>query len=163
MKKILLLFLLLSSSNMLAQKQVTKKLVEKIFLESKVKISKGSFSLPANSSWKFNNIDSLYFKQDTLTAFRYKSGKHKSPCEAVDWTFYSKNKFILGKESLCKEPPRRSTTKFPENYFSIAIYIVENEIMIDVLRNDKMIMESFKVFNVEENDEYNKVVLIRRF
>jgi hypothetical protein len=64
---------------------------------------------------------------------------------------------------LCKEPPRRSTTKFPDNYFSIAIYTVENEIIIDVLRNDKMIMESFKVFNVEENDEYNKVVLIRRF
>ncbi len=34
----------------------------------------GKFTLPSNKSWEFNNIDSLYFKKDTLNAFVYKEG-----------------------------------------------------------------------------------------
>ena len=65
---------------------------------------------------------------------------------------------------MCKEPPSISTLKFPDDYFSIAIYKVEHEIMIDVLsRNDKMIMESFKVVSLEIKKDFNKIVLQRRF
>ncbi len=92
-----------------------------------------------------------------------KDQKHKSLCEVVDWTFYSKNAFVLGKESNCKEPPTRSVTRHPNDYFGIAIYSVENETMIDVLRYDKMIVESFIVLEVKETEDCTKIKLVRRF
>ena len=132
-------------------------------IENIAKRKNGSISLPSSNSWVFNNSDSLYFKLDTLIATRNKASKSKSLCESVDWTFYQKNAFILGKESNCKEPPTRSVTKYPEDYFTIAIYKVDEEVMIDVLRNDKMIVESFIVKEIDDQEDYTKLKLIRRF
>lgn len=146
-----------------AQSRITKSILQKIIRDSQVEMHNGKFTLPSNKSWEFNNADSLYYKQDTLTAILYKSSKHKSLCELVDWTFYRKNTFILGNESNCKEPPTRKVEKYPKDYFTIAIYTFENETMIDVLRYDKMIVESFIVMNIEENQECTKIKLIRRF
>lgn len=79
----------------------------------------------------------------------YKEGtKHKSLCEVVDWSFYRKNAFVFGQGSKCKEPPTRKVTRNPKDYYTIAIYTVENETIIDVLRCDKMIVESLIVIEV---------------
>ena len=160
-KLIYIIFLIPIS--LFAQSGPTKSAIQKIIRSSQVEIKNGKFSLPSNKSWKFNNIDSLYFKQDTLTALVHKSTKHKSLCELVDWTFYRKNAFILGKESNCKEPPSRKVTQHPKDYFTIAIYRVENETMIDILRFDKIIVESFKVLDIFENEDVTKIKLYRRF
>jgi hypothetical protein len=160
--KLISIFFLISIS-LFAQNEPTKSTIQKIIRSSQVEMKNGKFSLPSNKSWEFNNIDSLYFKQDTLNALVYKSSKHKSLCELVDWTFYRKNAFILGQESNCKEPPSRKVTQHPKDYFTIAIYKVENETMMDVLRNDKMIVESFKILNVIESQEFTEIKLYRRF
>jgi len=164
MKKLIVLYIVfLFPIFLFAQSKITKSTLRKIIRESKVELHDGKLTLPSNKAWVFNNADSLYFKQDTLTAFLYKSLKHKSFCESIDWTFYRKKSFILGSESNCKEPPSRKVTKYPDDYFTIAIYPVENETMIDVLRYDKMIVESFIILNIEENNECTKIKLIRRF
>jgi hypothetical protein len=104
---------------LLAQNAPTKSTIQKIIRSSQVKMKNGKFSLPSNTSWEFNNIDGLYFKQDTLTAFVYKSSKHKNLCELVDWTFYRKNAFVFGQESNCKEPPSRKVTQNPKDYLNL--------------------------------------------
>ncbi len=163
MKKfILFCIVFLFSICLFAQSKTTKSTIEKIIRDSKVELHDGKFTLPSNKAWVFNNADSLYFKQDTLTAFLYKSSKHKSLCELIDWTFYRKKSFILGNEFNCKEPPTRKVEKYPKDYFTIAVYTVENETIIDVLRYDKMIVESFIILNIEENPECTKIKLIRR-
>lgn len=161
MKYIIFLIFYLIPTCLIAQKQITETSVKKILKESILKKRNGRFTLPSDLSWNFQNKDSLYYKQDTLTAIRYKSTKDKKICEIVNWTFYEKNKFILGKESLCKEPPSGSATKYPQDYFTIAIYNVENEIMIDVLNQDK-IMESFIVLKIDQNNDHNEITLVRR-
>jgi hypothetical protein len=166
MKKcVLLLLLSLTSIDSGAQNKITVESVKLLFQKSKDKLQNGNFIYPTNNTWEFENSkDSLYFKQDTLTGIFYKSGKHKSLCEAVTWTFHKDNEFVIHRESLCKEPPTISALKFPDDYFSIAVYKVKNEIMIDVLRrNDKMIMESFKIITIIETKEYCKIILRRRF
>ncbi|MCZ8297805.1 MAG: hypothetical protein O9297_11375 [Flavobacterium sp.] len=147
-----------------AQIKPTKYTLQKIVKNSVVEMKNGKLSLPSNKSWEFNNIDSLYFKKDTLNAFVYKKGtKHKSLCEVVDWTFYRKNALVFGQGSNCKEPPTRKVTRNPEDYYTITIYTVENETMIDVLRFDKMIVESFIVIEVSETEDYTEIKLVRRF
>ncbi|MGN7809964.1 MULTISPECIES: hypothetical protein [Flavobacterium] len=146
-----------------AQVRPEKSEVQKIIRNSKVEMKKGKFSLPSDKSWKFNNADSLYFKQDTLNAFVYKSSKHKNFCQLIDWTFYRNNAFILGQESSCDEPSTRKVLKHPSDYFTLAVYSVKNETMIDILRYDKMIVESFIVIGIEENNDYSNIKLIRRF
>ena len=146
---------------MCSQNNISKKKVQNFFKDIIVHKKKGKFSIPASESLIFNNIDSSYYKKDTIIAFRYKS-KYKDLCESTKWTFYKENNFIRSSSSLCKEPPTNSATKYPNDYYSIAIYNVENEIIFDVLRNDKMIMESFKVIHLEENENYSSITLIRR-
>jgi len=147
-----------------AQIKPTKSTIQKIVKNSVVEMKNEKLSLPSNKSWEFNNIDSLYFKKDTLNAFMYKEGtKHKSLCEVVDWTFYRKNAFAFGQGSNCKEPPTRKVTRNPKDYYTIAIYTVENETMIDILRYDKMIVESFIVIEVSEAEDYTEIKLVRRF
>jgi hypothetical protein len=159
----LLNFIFLLPISLFAQSAITESSVQKLFNNSRVEKHNGKFMLPSDKSWNFNNADSLYYKQDTITAILYKSTKHKNLCEMVNWTFYRKNAFIKGRESLCKEPPRKSVTKNPDDYFKIAIYNVAKETMIDVLRYDKMIVESFKVLNILESDEFTEIKLARRF
>lgn len=147
-----------------AQITPTKCLIQKIVKNSIVEKKKGKFILPSNKSWEFNNIDSLYFKKDTLNAYVYKEGiKHKSLCEVVDWTFYRKNAFVFGLESNCKEPPTRKVTRKPNDYYNFAIYKVENQTMIDILNFDKMIVESFIVLEIPEIEDCTEIKLVRRF
>ncbi len=146
-----------------AQIKPTKSTIQKIVKNSIVEMKKGKFSLPSNKSWKFNNIDSLYFKKDTLNAFLFKEGtKHKSLCEVIDWTFYRKNTFVFGQESNCKAPPTRKATRYPKDYYTIAIYTVENETMIDILNYDKMIVESFILIELSETEDCTEIKLVRR-
>lgn len=147
-----------------AQIKPTKSTIQKVVKNSVVEMEKGKLNLPSNKSWEFNNIDSLYFKKDTLNAFVYKEGtKHKSLCEVVDWTFYRKNAFVFGQGSNCKEPTTRKVTRNPKDYYTISIYTVENETMIDILRYDKMIVESFIVIEVSETEDCTEIKLVRRF
>ncbi|CAD0009751.1 hypothetical protein [Flavobacterium salmonis] len=162
MKKFIILFLtVILSFSMYSQNSISKKKVQNFFKELIVQKKNGKFSIPSSESLIFNDIDSSYYKKDTIIAFRYKS-KHKDLCKSVNWTFYKKNTFIRSSSSLCKEPPTNSVSKYPDDYYTIAVYNVENEIMFDVLRYDKMIMESFKVILVEESEEYSKITLYRR-
>ncbi len=162
MKNFIILFLtLILSFSMYSQNNISKKKVQNFFEDIIVQKKNGKFSIPSRESLIFNNIDSSYYKKDTIIAFRYKS-KYKDLCVSTNWTFYKKNTFIRSSSSLCKEPPTNSVSKYPDDYYSIAIYNVENEIMFDVLRYDKMIMESFKVILVEENEENSKITLFRR-
>ncbi len=164
MKKIIILSLfLLAPICLIAQTTITEAFAKKIFNESIVKKKNGHFTMSSNQSWNFINNNNSYRKQDTLSAIYYKSDKNKKPCESIDWTFYHKNAFILGSESLCKEPPSRSATKYPEDYFKITIYKVENEIMIDVFDQNKIIVESFKILAININNDYNEIILKRRF
>ena len=165
MKKIKLLYIVfLFPVFLFAQIKPTKSLIEKLILKSKVEIKKGKFSLPANTSWEFNNTDNYYYKKDTLDAFLYKEGtKHKSLCESVNWTFYKKNAFILGQESICKEPPTRNATQYPKDYFTISINNVENKIVINILKNDKTILESYIVREIVDTKEYTKIKFVRSF
>lgn len=165
MRKYIIIFLLFTTTNALAQDKVTVASVKHLFQKSKDIFQNGRFVYPTDKTWLFeNNKDSLYFKRDTLVGIFHKSGKRKNLCESISWTFHKKNEFVIHRESMCKEPPSISTLKFPDDYFSIAIYKVEHEIMIDVLsRNDKMIMESFKVVSLEIKKDFNKIVLQRRF
>ncbi|WP_298121119.1 hypothetical protein [Flavobacterium sp.] len=149
---------------LVAQIKPTKSSIQKIVKTSIVEMKKGKFSLPSNKSWEFNNIDSLYFKKDTLNAYVYKEGtKHKRLCEVIDWTFYRKNAFVLGQGSNCKEPTTRKVTRTPKDYYKIAIYNVENESVIDILRYDKMIVESFIVTELYEAEDFTEIKLVRRF
>lgn len=148
---------------LLSQNTISKSVVQKIIKDSKAEKKNGSITLNSIKSWKFNNVDSLYFKSDTLIAIQNKMNTKEPFCELIDWTFYRKNSFILGNASYCKEPPSRFVTKYPEDYFTIAVYQVENETMIDMLRNDKMIIDSFHVIEIENNDEFVKIKLVRRF
>jgi hypothetical protein len=142
----------------------TKSTIQKIVKNSIVEMKKGKLSLPSSKSWEFNNIDSLYFKKDTLKAYVYKEGtKHKSLCEVVDWTFYRKNAFVLGQGSNCKEPTTRKVTRNPKDFYKIAIYTVENETMIDILSYDKMIVESFILIEVTEAEDFTEIKMVRRF
>ncbi|MET0944121.1 MAG: hypothetical protein ABWY22_01790 [Flavobacterium sp.] len=164
MKKIIIfsLFLLVPIC-LIAQTTITESLVKKILKESIIKKKNGRFTMSSDQSWNFSNNDSLYYKQDTINAIYYKSGKHKSHCESIIWTFYRKNAFILGSESLCKEPATRSVTKYPQDYFTIAIYKVEDEIMIDFFDQNKIIVESFKILEINNNNDYDEIILKRRF
>jgi hypothetical protein len=147
-----------------AQIKPTKSTIQKIAKNSIVEMKKGKFNLPSNKSWEFNNMDSLYLKKDTLNAFVYKEGtKHKSLCEVVDWTFYLKNAFVFGQGSNCKEPTTRKVTRNPKDYYTVAIYTVENETMMDILRYDKMIVESFTVIEVLVSKYCTEIKLVRRF
>jgi hypothetical protein len=147
-----------------AQIKPTKSTIQKIVKNSIVEMKKGKLSLPSSKSWEFNNIDSLYFKKDTLKAYVYKEGtKHKSLCEVVDWTFYRKNAFVLGQGSNCKEPTTRKVTRNPKDFYKIAIYTVENETMIDILSYDKMIVESFILIEVTEAEDFTEIKMVRRF
>lgn len=148
---------------LLSQNKISKSEVQKIIKDSQAAKKDGSISLPSIKSWKFNNVDSLYFKSDTLIAIQNKTNTQNDFCKFIDWTFYQKNAFILGSESLCKEPPTRSVTKYPEDYFTIAVYQVEDKIMIDMLRYDKMVVDSFNVIEIENNNEFLKIKLVRRF
>ena len=149
---------------LIAQIKPTKSTIEKIVKNSIVEMKKGKFSLPSNKSWEFNNVDSSYFKKDTLNAYVYKEGtKHKSLCEVVDWTFYRKNAFVFGQAWNCKEPPSRKVTRNPEDYYKIEIYKVENKTIMDILKYDKRISESFIVLKVSETESYTEVKLVRRF
>ncbi|WP_433765855.1 hypothetical protein [Flavobacterium ginsenosidimutans] len=148
---------------LLSQNKISKSEVQKIIKDSQAAKKDGSISLPSIKSWKFNNVDSLYFKSDTLIAIQNKTNTQNDFCEFIDWTFYQKKAFILGRCSFCKEPPSRMVTKYPKDYFSIAIYEVENKTMIDILRYDKMIVESFNVIKIESDEKFIKIKLVRRF
>lgn len=164
MKKLQFLFIvLLSPLLLISQNKISKSEVQKIIKESQVKKKNGRISLPSTKSWKFNNVDSLYFKSDTIIATQNKTNTQNGFCEFIDWTFYQKKSFILGNTSYCKEPPSRFVTKYPEDYFTITVYQVENKTMIDMLRNDKMIVDSFNVIEIENKDEFVKIKLVRRF
>lgn len=164
MKKIIYFsLLLLSPVCLIAQATITESSLKKTLKESIVKKKNGRFTISSDQCLNFINTDSLYYKQDTINAIHYKSGKYKSHCESIIWIFYRKNAFILGSESLCKEPATRSVTKYPHDYFTIAIYKVENEIMIDVFDQNKIIVESFKVLEIKNNNDYDEIILKRRF
>lgn len=164
MKKLQFLFIVfLLPFLLLSQNKISKSEVQKIIKDSQAAKKDGSISLPSIKSWKFNNTDSLYFKSDTLIAIQNKTNTQNDFCEFIDWTFYRKNAFILGNTSYCEEPPSRLVTKYPEDYFYIAVYQIENRTMIDMLRNDKMIVDSFNVIEIENNDEFLKIKLVRRF
>ncbi|MCX2575367.1 hypothetical protein [Pedobacter sandarakinus] len=139
---------------------ITKTLLKKIIKESKLEIKNGKFSLPSSRPWQFDNTDSSCFKKDTLTTYSYNTSKQKDLCKVVDWTFYHENASIFGNESNCKEPPIRSVEKYLSEYFTIAIYNVENELMIDLLGiEDRMIWESFIVIEIENNKDYSKIMI----
>ncbi|RYJ36441.1 hypothetical protein NU08_4507 [Flavobacterium anhuiense] len=164
MKKLQFLFIVfLLPFLLLSQNKISKSEVQKIIKESQIQKKNGRISLPSIKSWKFNNTDSLYFKSDTLIAIQNKTNTQNDFCEFIDWTFYRKNAFILGNTSYCEEPHSRLVTKYPEDYFYIAVYQIENRTMIDMLRNDKMIVDSFNVIEIENNDEFLKIKLVRRF
>lgn len=164
MKKLQFLFIFfLFPLLLLSQNKIPKSTVQKIIKDSKVKMNHGTITLNSIKSWKFNNIDSLYFKSDTLIAIQNKINIQNNFCEIIDWTFYRKNAFIMGRSSYCKEPPSRLVTKYPEDYFTIAIYQVENKTMIDMFKNDKMIVESFNVIDIENDEKFITIKLVRRF
>ena len=159
----LILILIFISTNVFAQQRITKSSIKQTFRESKDKKRNGRFHYPTDNTWKFNNKDSIYFKQDTLIAIFYKAGKRKDLCESVTWTFHRNDEFVMHKEFLCKEPPTISALKFPNDYYKIAVYEVDNEVMIDFLRlSDKMIMDSFHVIKLEKTNTFNKIILRRR-
>ena len=165
MRKHIFILLLFTTISTLAQDKVTVASVKQLFQNSQDNLQNGKFVYPTDKTWVFeNNKDSLYFKRDTLVGIFHKIGKRKSLCESVTWTFHKKDEFVIHRESMCKEPPSISAIKFPDDYFSIAVYKVKQEIMIDILRrNDRMIMESFKIVSLEEKKDFNKIVLQRRF
>jgi hypothetical protein len=162
MAKYISILFLFVCFNSISQNQVPKEIVENVFNEIKIEKHRGTFEFNSEKSWKFNNSDSVYFKQDTLIGIMNKSGKYLSSRKTVNWYFYKKNKFTKRSESFYYRSIERSAIRFPDDYFSIKIYAKQNETRIDVFGNDNIIVESFNVIAIEINNEYSKVVLVRR-
>lgn len=60
-----------------------------------------------HTEWSICNVDSSFFKSDTLRLYNNINYFYQKSncCKLVTWRFYKKNAFTLSGLEVCKEPP----------------------------------------------------------
>ena len=112
---IVLVSLLLTTSTFGQIKSPTKKELLKTFKQS-VQQNKKIHTI--SNSWVVCNKDSSFYNSDTIQLVNNENYYYHSDdcCYFVDWTFYSKDKFVQTKIDICKEPTSTSVTNANDNY-----------------------------------------------
>ncbi len=136
---------------------VTKKQLFKAFKQSiEQKDSKSIYT--DSNPWLANNIDSLYYKADTIVFINAKSFK-RDYCRVINWSFYKKDRFILSDANSCKEPPTARVNQ-PTDWFSIKIIESDTGLFFDIY-NFNAFIDRFQVISLLVSDQ-ESVLKIKR-
>lgn len=119
-------FLSYSQSN-----NITKRILKKSFKKS-IRHENYSSWDEWSGYWETNNIDSTYYKSDTIILTN-KVGLNSIYCNYITWEFYKKNAFILGDFTVCKEPPTGRAGNANDLY--TIVFEEENDIIYLKTRN----------------------------
>ena len=110
--------------------------------------------------WKSNNVDSIYFKSDTIKVYQYKTRSYRSyGCEEVHWTFSDEDDFVLTRVHLCMEPPLRDISK-PTDSLKVNFKEKKSKLRIEFKNFNKKI-EEFELIEIKENDTITNLILKR--
>jgi len=157
MKKLILILLTIGFTSS-AQTKPSSKYLTKLFKNSIEQNDKKRISTFSNP-WVINNIDSAYYKLDTLKVYNYKNVETEF-CEYIGWTFYKKNLFILNKAHHCNEPPTNSVTN-KENWYEVKFVENEKKLILQFYNLEKRLSQ-FEVLSIQESDSKMTLILLRK-
>jgi hypothetical protein len=151
------LILLLFAVKLHSQEMLSKDKLLKSFKETIVQPTNGKIETGSNP-WFTDNTNEIYYKNDTIILNNARSYK-RDFCKIINWNFYKKNAFIIGDADYCSEPPLQRATK-QKDFINLNVYYFNNDLLIDLLNNNKRI-DKFKVISLEKkNSEYDKNVFV---
>ena len=167
MTKVLLILSLLISARSIGQtKNYSEKDVYRLFKKSISQRDKKRISIPSNP-WIFCNKDSAFYLDDTLRLVSNSYYNHQlfNCCDYVGWTFYQKDKFILTKLQLCKEPTTASATK-DQDHFSLKVHSVDNHLTLSIFNSERL-RQDYKIVDIgsfkhKDSDETSTVLTLLR-
>lgn len=132
---------------------ITKESLLNAFANTITKSQDGKIDLDRNP-WFTDNTNLRYFKNDTITFFNARSFK-KDYCKIINWRFYEKNKFVIGDENSCDEPPTQKVAT-AESWIELNLIENKDKIIIEIVNQNKVI-EKFKVLELSKVESiYNK-------
>ncbi len=164
MKQLFFLLSFILSSQLFGQKEsicLSKQNIKQI-----LKSKKNDLGELHNETWNTNNIDSLYFKSDTIylynNTYMYLS---ENWCKEICWNL-KENKITIIEQNLCIEPPLSTISGEKSNLK----YKIEKENGSFFLTLDKGLNEysKFEIIRIErikldEKEEYIKMTLFRKY
>ena len=159
---LLIIWLLFPNCTFGQTKKYSEKNVYQLFKKSIVQSDKKKINIPSNP-WLFCNKDSSFYLTDTLRLVSNSYYDHKliNCCDYIGWTFYQKNKFILTRLQLCKEPTTASAIKDNDD-FSLKVSSADNYLTLSIFNNMKL-TENFKIIDISnfkhENTDVTSTVL----
>jgi len=125
---------------------ITKESLLNAFANTITKSKDGKIDLDG-SPWFTDNTNLKYYKNDTITFFNARSFK-RDYCKIINWRFYEKNKFAIGDENSCDEPPTQKITT-PESWIEIKFHRRQEQMIIELINQNKVI-EKFKVLELSK-------------
>jgi hypothetical protein len=157
MKKYSLLIILIGFNSIAQKNYTSKSLLSKTFKNSVDQIDNKRVSTYSNP-WISNNMDSIYYKKDTII-FKNEKSYNRDFCKTINWSFYKKNAFVLSDADFCNEPPTMKVVK-DENWFTVKIIEDQNVLYLKLYNRNKLI-EKFKVLSLNCNSPDSILTLLR--
>lgn len=143
--KLFFLLLLVFQTSYSQDIKISKKSLLKVFQKTIVQTKRRIVETDSNP-WVTDNSNDVYLKNDTITLVNAKTFK-RNFCNAINWTFYRKDSFVIGYAQNCKEPPSKKVTM---DWIKLKTYNSKNDLILE-LYNQNTLVEKFKVLSVEEN------------
>ena len=138
----------------------TKRELIKAFKKSIEQNERNVFHSDSNP-WIMDNIDSSYYKSDTLKFVNFDHEFHRERvCNPLNWTFYKKDRFVLSSGNLCDEPTFMYVTK-AENWFKTRILETKSDLILEIYNSDKL-ADRFSVVSLKENADMTIILTLVR-
>jgi hypothetical protein len=81
------------------------------------------------SSWAACNLDSQFYKKDTVYLIHKPYGHFNDCCEEVNWVFYKKYKCYITQSQSCREPASSRITTYNDMY---AVSVIQKKAFADI-------------------------------
>ena len=141
---ILLILIVITKASFGQGETFTERAFGKIFKSSVMQKSNKKIEVGANA-WYFCNLDSSYYKNDTLNL--YSSNYLKEDCcEHIAWTFYKKNALVQNTSQRCKEPASATPTT---GFYIIKLNQRKDYLLLELEKQGYKI-DKFKILNIDE-------------
>ncbi len=154
MKNVLILFLLFFNLiSLLGQNRYSKKELEKIFKKSILQPKKSTISIGENS-WKICQSKG----GSEINMFENSFESQSDCCKYIEWTFYTKNKFISNQTNVCIEPAL-STVTTANDWYEIEYIDGENLVLIikNKIKSEKYLVKGIK----KRKDNLHVITLVK--
>jgi len=124
--------------------KIDKKSILKIFKSTVEQENKNKIKITSNPWFSDEN---KYLKSDTIK-FTNANSYNRNYCRVINWTFYTKNKFIRSFGNYCEEPPTEKVTN-KNDYFDLKVNEFKEKTFIQLYNQNKLI-ENFEILSLEK-------------